>query len=389
MSEHEAGAPRQLDAGAEAAVVHVTLGKANQDRANGVSVAVHQFAAGLAEIRAEVEVWGITATPEEPTPPRPYPLRLFPATRSRFRLAPELRRALEQLPAGTLLHLHGGLLPEMWAVARLASARGLPFVLTPHGCYAARALRHNRWRKALYRGLFDRSVLEGAALLHGVGTDSLNGLRSPRMQSKAVTIPNGYEVGEPPSPAETAELIVTYCGRLSPPKGVHELVAGFALVAGELPDLHLRMVGDGPARSSLEAEVGRAGLSGRVHFTGALFGEEKRAALRASAGFALTSHHEGFPMALLEAAALGLPLLVSPGTGFTERVSRWGCGVNVGSTEPRDVADALRRLARQSAADRRAMGEQARRMMEEELDRRIVAWRLEAELYARARGGQP
>jgi glycosyltransferase involved in cell wall biosynthesis len=94
-------------------------------------------------------------------------------------------------------------------------------------------------------------------------------------------------------------------GRLSAEKNFAALVDAFTRLAGRHPDWDLVILGEGPARAGLEAQVRAAGLGrrvflpGRVGNPGAWYG---RAAL-----YAMTSDFEGFPNTLVEAMASGLP----------------------------------------------------------------------------------
>lgn len=123
--------------------------------------------------------------------------------------------------------------------------------------------------------------------------------------------------GEPAAWRESHDIplnarIVIYVGRLSPEKGLRELVGGFARAARHLPEALLVLVGDGPMRPELDLLVRTAGLNPwQVRFIGRVSPAEIPFWLRAADIFSLTSPSEGFPCALLEAMAAGLPSVVS------------------------------------------------------------------------------
>jgi glycosyltransferase involved in cell wall biosynthesis len=99
----------------------------------------------------------------------------------------------------------------------------------------------------------------------------------------------------------------------------------FALAAASDPRLRYVVVGDGPERTALEAAVSRLGLSDRVTLVGALPREQVAAHLQAADAFLFLSHHlEGLPLNILEALAVGLPVVLSghlaQNLGITERL---------------------------------------------------------------------
>jgi glycosyltransferase involved in cell wall biosynthesis len=94
-------------------------------------------------------------------------------------------------------------------------------------------------------------------------------------------------------------------GRYEPQKGFDLLIEAFARIAATHPDWDLAIVGEGPQRSNLEAHIGRLGLGKRVSLVGIVPDISRE--LAGSHIFACSSRYEGFPNALGEALAAGLP----------------------------------------------------------------------------------
>lgn len=130
-------------------------------------------------------------------------------------------------------------------------------------------------------------------------------------QSRIVVLPNpvpapqGAAAG--PATSRPARRTVVAMGRLERQKGFDLLIRAFASIAPARPDWDVTILGEGGEREALEADVARAGLSGRVR----LPGRERDVAsiLRRSDLFVLPSRYEGFPNALCEAMACGLPVI--------------------------------------------------------------------------------
>ena len=116
--------------------------------------------------------------------------------------------------------------------------------------------------------------------------------------------------------------------------------------------------GDAEYLNRLQAEARDLIDAGRLVFAGHLTGDDRRLALASADAFALTSHSENFGLAVAEAMAAGLPVVVSRDCPWPE-IERWRAGRWVENT-PAAVSEALRMLmADRSAA--RAMGENGRR----------------------------
>lgn len=179
-------------------------------------------------------------------------------------------------------------------------------------------------------------------------------------RSQTMFMPNPVDVGTfaPVSPREKSGIrerlglpgdrfVIVYTGRLSPEKGLLDLLDGFTKAAKQHP-LHLVFVGDGEQRAELEARVQKVdGLPPSVTFAGRVDSSAVPLWLQASDAFALVSPNEGFSCALSEAMATGLPAVVSDIPANRQLVADGvhGFTVKVGDT------DAIARCFLQLRAD--------------------------------------
>lgn len=137
------------------------------------------------------------------------------------------------------------------------------------------------------------------------------------------------------------DFVVGFLGRLSAEKGVNFLIeAGADLVEAGLP-VRLLIVGEGEERANLEALVAQRGMTQKVIFAG--FQADTRSWLSAFDLFALPSLTEGTPMALLEAMALGVPVLASNVGGVPKVITDGHNGLLVEPGSSQSIAKAIRR----------------------------------------------
>jgi GalNAc-alpha-(1->4)-GalNAc-alpha-(1->3)-diNAcBac-PP-undecaprenol alpha-1,4-N-acetyl-D-galactosaminyltransferase len=128
---------------------------------------------------------------------------------------------------------------------------------------------------------------------------------------RSIVMPNPVLTPAPdlsPNPLVPKPTVMAM-GRLHPQKGFDLLLPAFAQIQSKYPDWHLTILGEGPMRAELEALRVRLGLVDRVHFLGSV--KNVDAHLRQADLFVMPSRFEGFPMALCEAMACGLPILAT------------------------------------------------------------------------------
>ena len=145
-----------------------------------------------------------------------------------------------------------------------------------------------------------------------------------------------------PQPYERKKQIL-YAGTVNARKGYRDMIEAFALIAGECPDWQIVFAGNGEVGQG-KALAAELGMSGQAVFLGWVSGEAKDRAFKEASVFCLPSYAEGFPMAVLDAWAYGLPVITTPVGGIPD-VAR--DGENTLLFTPGDtkaLADRMRRL---------------------------------------------
>ena len=182
----------------------------------------------------------------------------------------------------------------------------------------------------------------------------------------------------------TEGSVIGVVGRLAPIKDHHTFFEAAARVVADRPDTTVVVAGDGQLRASLEAEA-RSMLGDRVRFLGWV--QDLPALYGAIDVVALTSRSEGTPVALIEAAASGTPVVATGVGGVPEVVRDRETGLLVPPRDPVAVAAQLLTLL-QDPQGARKMGEEGARWVRDRFSQERLAddlTRLYGELLARSR----
>ncbi|MVT53321.1 glycosyltransferase [Bradyrhizobium yuanmingense] len=152
-----------------------------------------------------------------------------------------------------------------------------------------------------------------------------------------------------------------FLGRIHPKKGCDILIRAFGAIASEFKELDLVIAGPDQVnwRQALELEARRLGISNRIHWPGMLAGDAKWGAFRGATAFVLPSHQENFGIAVAEALACGLPVLISNKVNIWREIKASGCGLVAEDTEAGTVS-CLRQFLRLDTANKARMRQLAR-----------------------------
>jgi glycosyltransferase involved in cell wall biosynthesis len=217
---------------------------------------------------------------------------------------------------------------------------GFPVVLRPEGAGATGDLAWQSWgRFGRTIGHRCRSADAIVSISHAI-TDEL--VRAGYDLTRIHALPNGVPIPEmawrPRIDWRSAPRGV-FVGRLAPEKGLDILVEAWPKVLAEYPSARLILVGEGPERPSLEARISRLGLGGSVGLPGSV--PDPAVELRAADLFVLPSREEGMSIALLEAMALGIPVVATSIPGNRRLVTDSVQGRLVAPDDPGALASAI------------------------------------------------
>jgi glycosyltransferase involved in cell wall biosynthesis len=259
-----------------------------------------------------------------------------------FRLARVLRRL-----GADIVHTHLAHRIDLQADGVLRRA-GLPLVWTIHGQYRPEGRELERWRRVTRLAAGRPSAITAVAQelardFRARGLDHPDGIHVTRGGTDLSRF-----LPRPRDPAWRAHwhippdaVLLGAAGRLVPEKAYEIFVRAAVRISREGSDAHFVIAGGGPLREFLEAEIERAGIGPRFHLVG--FEHDVPFFLSQIDVFVLSSRFEGFPIALIEALASGLPSIATPVGGVPELLGTDG-GLIVAPESEEELAAAMRTM---------------------------------------------
>ncbi|HCF24575.1 MULTISPECIES: glycosyltransferase [unclassified Novosphingobium] len=284
---------------------------------------------------------------------------------------PQLRQLLQDAPID-VIHSHGYKPDALTLLA--ARGTGTRTLTTAHGWSHAAGLK-----VAAYE-MFDRALLMGFDAVAGLSEDLVAGLaRVPLVKRKLHYIPNGTDLTElaeaGPLPPDLAALkqrgpVIGYVGQLIERKNLETLLRAFAQLGHA--DASLVLLGEGEERARLEALARDLAIADQVCFAG--FRPDRLAWMSGFDAFVLPSFVEGIPRAMMEAMALGCPVVASDIPGTRQLVDHGQTGLLFPPEDPAALALGIERALGELG---RAMATAGQRRVEERFSAAAMARRYE------------
>jgi glycosyltransferase involved in cell wall biosynthesis len=173
--------------------------------------------------------------------------------------------------------------------------------------------------------------------------------------------------------------LVLFMGRIHPKKGCDMLIDAFAKILAQHPQWHLVIAGPDQLgwQAILSQRAEQVGLASRIAWTGMISGATKWGALRTAEAFVLPSHQENFGIAVAEALAVGLPILISDKVNIWREIQADGAGI-VKEDTLEGTCKLLQSYVDMPEGKIQAMRECARACFEQRFEIRRAAQNLEA-----------
>ena len=284
-----------------------------------------------------------------------------------YTVTPPLLRWLERNGKRyDVIHVHGVFNYVSDLAPRVAWRIQRPYGISPRGSLAAWGMSMRRpLAKRLLLTMLIRRNFRHATFAHFTSDQERRQSQCHIHPSRACVIPNGVPVPVtfgPRMERSDGILRLLFVSRIDPIKGLELLLEAVAAAGHRERGIELTVAGTGSEAyvASLKALAVRLNVANKVRWVGFIEGPAKETALAQADAFVLPSWNESFGMAVAEALAAGVPVVVSDQVGISPAIAEAGAGLVV-ACRVDALASALEALILHPENHRR-MGENGRRL---------------------------
>lgn len=241
-----------------------------------------------------------------------------------------------------VLHCHSAY-PHGYVSATFSRITGVPVVITPHGptdiMRKERIRSHPKLEQRLRRGLQEAAGITAISRNIFKEIVSVGGFT----EEKVHIVPNGVNLADfrEVEPFRSDRPYILAMGRMVAQKGFDQLIATFAEIADQVPDLQLFMAGEGIHRLDYEQLSRRLGMQDRVRFLGLVQGAQKISFLKGAKFFICPSRFEPFGIVVLEALAAGIPVIANRVGGIPDIIDHQVHGLLVDAESTEELGKAI------------------------------------------------
>lgn len=291
--------------------------------------------------------------------------------------------ALKQIGDFDIIHIHGIWRPCMHKFVVAARKFKKPIVWSLHGMLSPWAMKFKRWKKLPVWWLWQKRDLKHAAVLHVTSEIEKVWVVSCGFTNRIEEVPLGVSISEKECLRNHSRKTLLFVGRINPIKGLENLIRAWSdcFEIAVKNDWQLRLVGicGSDYQKKLQMLASSFGAGSNVSFPGPKYDEELMAEYGNADALVLPSFTENFGGVVVDAMAVGLPVITSRGTPW-RIVEERRCGWWV-DNRPESLSRVIQELIAMPERERCSMGSRARQLAVEKYSWTAVA-RSVASIYA-------
>ncbi|WP_042342279.1 glycosyltransferase [Calothrix sp. PCC 7507] len=235
-----------------------------------------------------------------------------------------------------ILHIHAIFSYASTIAMAIARCKRVPYIVIPHGLLSEWSLQQSKLKKQIYLCLIEQKNIKNSQAIHFTSEQEqqefinlgfcLPSFVLPLGLFLPTVIPNArYQLRQLLNlPAN--EPVILFLSRLHPKKGLDYLIPALGKLTHHRFTFVLAGSGDEEYEAEIESLLFANGIRDRTYLAGFIAGETKNLFIQGADLFTLTSHSENFGMVVLEALAVGIPVLLTPGVALASMVQQYQLG---------------------------------------------------------------
>lgn len=287
-------------------------------------------------------------------------------------------KLLELQKKANLVHIQGIWQYPSYAAVKNARKFKKPYVISPHGMLYPKALNSgNTLLKKIFYSAHLRKDLQQAACIHTTCIEEMNHIRDLGISTPIAVIPN--PVDNLPYVNLTVALknrfSIGYVGRIHRTKRIEVLIDAWHMLGCKVDNDELIIIGDGDKEylEELKCLVAEKSLK-NVKFTGFLKGNDKNNAIQSLTFLAVPSDFESFGMVIAEALMMGVPVIASKGTPWSQ-LETFNCGYWI-KNDSKNFSETILQVKKLSYDEIKMMGENGKKLINDNYTTDVIGQKI-------------
>lgn len=314
-------------------IIHIVFARKAKEKINPLVDIANQLATEQIKLGHSVQIWGIGSGTLDQLQQKPYKVICFSTSLFMWNTLDNMKKAINTIKAGTIIHIHGGIIPIFYPIVFHLHKNNCPFILSPHGRYNSYTLKRASYLKRKHFENFDTNIINWASAIHFVSEFERKELLDnyPFDLQKSYIIPNGLidnNINIAPKIMKHDEIIYCYYGELSITKmGIDILLNAFSKFKKITNNNAVFwIIGNGGDRNAILKSIKKLGLHKYVFVKPMVYGTLKFEQLSKIDIMVRSSRLDYSPFVVLESASMSIPSIVSKQTYFAELIKTANAG---------------------------------------------------------------
>ena len=251
-----------------------------------------------------------------------------------------------------VIHIHSLFNFPSYIAATFARKAGVPYVIRPAGTINTWK-QHKMWKKLIWMNYIENQNFKSVAAIHATSKQETEYLSNYFQSNIIHTIPLGVNL--PLATNQNSEkeykekLQVLFLSRINPKKNIPTLLLAIKKLVDRNIPISLKIAGKAdPGQENYEKRLSKMveqlDIKSSVNFIGFVEGKNKTREFNSSDLFVLPSYDENFGIAVIEAMAYGLPVIISNRVALSEKVISYNTGFVIGCDDVYGIANSIQNL---------------------------------------------